>query len=159
MGRIYTASFDDVSISAAQTLFNVATGTSGSPLNMAVAIHMIVLGQRSLTSWEAKPLRFTRTSGAYTISSGGASATPRPHNFGDAAATATARTNDTTSNAAGTEVTLMTDEWVFLNNYLWLPAPEDRIILPPGQSFQLKLPTAPSGATSCSGSITFEELC
>lgn len=159
MGRIYTASFDDVSISAAQTLLAVATGTSGSPLNMAVSIHMIVLGQRSLTSWEAKPLRFNRVSGAYTQSSGGTAPTPRPHNFGDSAATATARANDTTAASAGTTTTIMTDEWVFLNNYLWLPAPEDRIILAPGQCFALHLPTAPSGATSCSGSITFEELC
>ena len=158
MGRIYSASFDDVSVAAAQSLFNVATDTSGSPLLVAVAIHQIAFGQRSLTTWEAKPLRFVRTSGAYTTSSGGASATPRPHNFGDAAATATARTNDTTAASGGTGVTVMTDEWVFLNNYLYLPAPEDRIIIAPGQCFQLYLPTAPSGATSCSGSITFEEL-
>lgn len=159
MGRVYTASFDDVSVSAAQALFNVATGTSGSPLLFAVSIHSIVLGQRTLTAWEAKPLRFTRTTGAYTPSSGGAAPTPRPHNPGDAAATATARTNDTTQNSGGTTITLITDEWVFLNNYLYLPPPEDRIILAPGQSFQLVLPTAPSGSTSCSGSVTFEELC
>ncbi len=159
MGRIYTASFDDISISAAQALFNIATGTSGSPLAMAVAIHEITLAQRTLTSWEAKPLRWIRTSGAYTTSSGGNSATPRPHNFGDAAATATARINDTTVASSGTGVTIKTGEWIFLNEFLYLPAPEDRIILPPGQCFQLTLPTAPSAAMSASGSITFEELC
>ena len=158
MGRIYTASFDDVSVSAAQDLLSLATGTSGSPLLMSVAIHMITLGQRTLTSWEAKPLRLVRYSGAYTISSSGNSATPRPHNFGDAAATATARINDTTAASGGTSVSILTDEWVFLNNYLYLPAPEDRIILAPGQALQVRLPTAPSAAMSASGSITFEEL-
>lgn len=159
MGRIYTAAFDDVSISAAQTLIGVATGTSAAILHIAVAIHMVTLGQRTLTTWEAKPLRMIRTSGAYTRSSGGSAPTCRPHNFGDPAATATARANDTTADSGGTGITLLTDEWVMLNNYLFLPSPEDRPIIAPGQSFQVYLPTAPSGATSCSGSITFEELC
>lgn len=159
MGRIYTASFDDVSISAAQTLISVATGTAAAYLEMVVAVHMVTLGQRTLTTWEAKPLRFIRTSGSYTTSSGGSAPTPRPLNFGDPAATATCRANDTTPASGGTGVTLITDEWVLLNNYLWLPPPEDRIILAPGQSLQIYLPTATSGATSASGAITFEELC
>lgn len=154
MGRVYTVSFDDVSVSAAQDLLSVATSSG-----LAVAVHMITLGQRTLTSWEAKPLRLVRYSGAYTASSGGNAATARPHNFNDAASGCTCRINDTTAASGGTSVTIATDEWVFLNNYLWLPAPEDRIILAPSQALQVRLPTAPSGATSASGSITFEELC
>lgn len=154
MGRIYTASFDDVSISAAQDVLSVA-----SPSGIAIAIHEIVLGQRTLTAWEGKPLRFVRYSGAYSAPSGGNSVTPRPHNFNDAASGATARINDTSAASGGTSVTIRTDEWIFLNNFLYLPAPEDRIILAPSQLFVLRLPTAPSGAMNASGSIAFEELC
>lgn len=153
MGRIYTASFDDVSISAVQDLLSVKASAA-----VAIAIHQIVLGQRSLTSWEARPLRFMRYSGAFTDGSGGNAATPRPHSTGDAAAVASARINDTTTFSGGTSLTLLTDEWVFLNNYLYLPAPEDRIILAPSQAFVLRLPTAPSAGMSASGSITFEEI-
>lgn len=154
MGRIYTVPFDDVAVSAAQDMLSVSV-----PSTTAVAIHSIVLGQRGLTSWAGLPLRFVRFSGAFTNPAGGSSVTPAKANFNDAASLCTCRANDTTVAGSGTAVTVVTDEWILLNNYLWLPPPEDRIILPPSQLFVLRLPTAPSASTNCSGTLTFEELC
>lgn len=154
MGRVYTIPFDDVAISAAQDIFSVQT-----PSGIAISVHMIQLGQRGITSWGGLPLRFVRFSGAYTAPTGGSSVTPAKKNFNDAASGCTGRVNDTTVATGGTSVTEETDEWVLLNNYLWLPAPEDRIILPPSQMLVVRLPTAPSASTNASGTLTFEEIC
>lgn len=162
MGRIYTSSFREgtIPITAAISLFSVGTGTSSAYLQMAVSIHQITLNQRGLTTWEARPISFNRRTGAYTAASGGAAATPTLNNPGDVAATATCRALDTTVASGGTNTVIGGDDWVFLNGFFWLPAPEDRIILAPGQLFELILSTGPSAAITlnASGSITFEEL-
>lgn len=166
MGRVYTASFPAASGDAttltsatAYDLFNIASGTSGSPLLMAFSIHMITLAQRTATAWEAHPVELWRYSGAYTTSSGGNSITPRPQNFGDSAATATARNLDTTAASGGTSVKLWGDEWVYLNNFLYLPAPEDRHIFAPGQACVLRFPSVTgTSLAAATGQIVFEEL-
>src|ERR1700733_1041045 len=90
-GRMYSINFTDVSVSAAQDLINI-TATAG----MAFKIHRIEGGQRSLTAWESKPVKLVRLPATVTAGSGGSAVTPQKMNNGDAAATVTARANDTT---------------------------------------------------------------
>lgn len=152
--RLYTVSIDAVAVSATQDLFGLL-----ATANMAIKIHCIELGQKTLTSWEAKELKLVRNPATATVGSGGNSATPRPLNPGDSAATFTARINDTTpQTTSGTQAILMSRVWEFLNGFFWMPAPEDRPIIKPSEGCALKLPTAPSGSMTVSGYMLVEEL-
>jgi hypothetical protein len=154
MGRLYTVSFTDVAITAAQDLFGIL-----ATANMAFKVHGVELGQKSLTTWEAKSLKWVRNPATATVGSGGSAATPRPIVPGDVAATVTARVNDTTNQTtSGTQALIWSRDWEFLNGVFWLPAPEQRPVIAPGQGFALQLVTAPSASMTASGSVMIEEL-
>jgi hypothetical protein len=65
--RLYTVSFADVAITAAQDLFGILCTA-----NMAIKIHCIELGQRTLATWEAKNVKLVRNPATATVGSGGA---------------------------------------------------------------------------------------
>lgn len=153
-GRFYTVAIADVAVSAAQDLINIT-----STANMAWRLWRIELGQRTLTSWEAKPIKVIRFPATVTAGSGGTVATPRPMNAGDAAATVTSRINDTTGMTTNaTAVTLLTREWEFLNGFIWVPMPDERPVFGPSTGCAINLPTAPSGSMNVSGFAMIEEL-
>lgn len=154
MGRMYSVNFADVAVAAAQDLFGIL-----STANMAFAIHRIELGQRTLTSWEAKPLKLVRNPVTATVGSGGSAQTPVKLNFGDSAATVTARVNDTTNQTTnGSQTVLFARDWEFLNGFLVVFTPAERPIIAPSQGVALQLTTAPSGSMTASGSMLIEEL-
>jgi hypothetical protein len=121
MARAYTAQSNNTSISAVVDLVSLQT-TSG----MVMEVDELDLGQVTATSVGNLRCTFKRFSGAYTIGSGGSAVTPRPHVFGDSAATVTGRSSDTTQTTGGTSVTLGADSINVINGYQKLPAPEDR---------------------------------
>jgi hypothetical protein len=124
---------------------------------MVAEIDELVLGQVTATTIGNLRCTFKRFSGAYTIGSVGTSVTPRPHLFGDAAATCTTRANDTTQTTSGTSVTLDADVLNVINGYTKLPAPEDRWSFTISQAFVWSLDTAPSSAETMSVKVTFRE--
>jgi hypothetical protein len=152
MARAYTAQSNNVAVTAVQDLVSLQT-TSG----MVAEIDEIVLGQ--VTSSAVGNLRtsFKRFSGGYSIGSGGSSVTPRPHVFGDSAATCTTRSNDTTQTTGGTSVTLDSDAINVVNGYVKLPAPEDRWSFTISQAFVWSLDSAPGSSETMSMKVTFRE--
>lgn len=152
-GRIYEVPFNNISVSLVQDLFSIQ-----STANMSFRVLEVILGQVSVTTIENLRLTFKRFSGAYTIGSAGSSLTPAKHNFGDSAAVATARSNDTTQTTGGTSVIIRADVFNQINGYQYLAIPDKEIIIPPSQAFVVSLDTAPAAARIMSGSVTFEEL-
>jgi len=153
-GRMYSVNFASVSVSAAQDLINI-TATSG----MAFKIHRIEIGQTTLTSWAALPIKLIRLPATVTPGSGGSAVTPSKMNNGDAAATVTARSNDTTpATTNGTATILLAREWELLNGFLVVFTPDERPVIAPSQAVQLNLPSAPSSATTLSATVLIEEL-
>ena len=154
MGRVYSLSFKDVAVAAAQDLLGVTTSAS-----VPIAIHSVTLTQKTLTAWEAKNVLFRRVPATVTQGSGGTTPTPRPMNANDTAAGGTYHVNDTTAaTSSGTIVDIHSEEWNFLNGLYWLPPPEDRPIIRISEGFMVNLVTAPSGSMTSSGTIIFEEL-
>lgn len=154
MGRVYSLSFSDIAVAAAQDLLGITTTAS-----VPIAIHSVVLSQKTLTSWEAKNVKLLRVPATVSQGSGGTTPTPRPMNAGDAAAGGTYHANDTTpATSGGTIVVLHNEEWNFLNGLFWLPPPEDRPIIRVSEGFMVNLVTAPSASMTCSGTVVFEEL-
>lgn len=152
-GRVYTASFADVSVSAVQDLLAVYTGSG-----KVVQIHSVELAQKTATAVGNLSLTFKRATGGFTAGSGGSTPTAIPVNPGDAAATATVHANDTTQLTGGTEVVLYATAVNVVNGWLYLPPAEDRPVIGLSSAFVVSLNTAPGSAETFSGQITFAEL-
>lgn len=152
MSRTYTAQSNNVGVTAVQDLVSIQT-TSG----MVMEIDELAMGQITATTIGNLRCTFKRFSGGYAIGSGGSSVTPRPHTFGDSAATCTSRANDTVQTSGGTSVTLDSDVINVVNGYNKLPAPEDRWSFTISQAFVWSLDTAPASSETFSVKCTFRE--
>jgi hypothetical protein len=152
MARAYTAQSNNVAVTAVQDLVSLQT-TSG----MVAEIDEMATGQITATSIGNLRCTFKRFSGGYSIGSSGSSVTPRPHLFGDSAATCTTRANDTTQTSGGTSVTLDADAINVINGYNKLPAPEDRWSFTISQAFVWSLDSAPGSSETMSVKVTFRE--
>ena len=94
-----------------------------------------------------------------TAGSGGSAGTVNKTNPADAAASATARINDTTQAiSSGTIVDLWADDWNIINGFLWVPpVPSRPFVIPPAGQFVLSLDSAPASIVA-SGTVWFEEI-
>jgi hypothetical protein len=152
--RVYTMTFANVSVSAVQDLLAIYAGSSG-----AAEIHEYVIGQVTATTVGNLRHSLKRLPATVTAGSGGSSGTLNKSRSGDAAATVTGRTNDTSqATTGGTAVLLREDVYNPINGYQFLPAPEDRPACSPAEALIVSLDTAPGSAESMNGSITVAEL-
>lgn len=154
MARVYTVSMDAVAVTAAQDFFTLLCSST-----VPIEIHSVNMSQKTLTAWEAKEITFKRVPATVTVTAG-TSVTPRPALQNDSASVVTATINNTTlATSSGTIVTLLADDFIFLNGFYWSPAgADDRFVIAPSQAFCVRLGTAPSGSMTVSGSVTFSEL-
>lgn len=93
MGRIYTVSFKNVTISAAQDLISLK-GSTGKVCRARRA--WLSMNDTTLQTAQGLRLNIKYASATITLGSGGSAPTPRPLDPGDSAASFTARANDTT---------------------------------------------------------------
>lgn len=152
MARTYSAQSNNVAVTAVQDLISIQTTAA-----MVMEIDELVVGQITATTVGNLRCTFKRFSGGYSIGSAGTSVTPRPHVFGDSAATCTVRANDTAQTSGGTSVTLDADAINVINGYTKLPAPEDRWSFTISQAFVWSLDTAPGSSETMSAKATFRE--
>ena len=151
MGRIYSASFEEVAVSAAQDLFEIT-----APADSSVIIHSVTITQSSDagdSQAEMLPILIHRGT---TSGSGGSTPTPNPYALGDAAAGTTVEANNTTQ---GTEGTILHAEAFNVQiGFYYLPPPEDRIIVSPSDILHIELQSAPADALTMNGTVVFEEI-
>ena len=153
MGRLYTAQFSAVAVSAAQDLFEIV-----APSDAIVKIHNIRLGQTSDVGDASEEILLIKlNSGATTSGSGGGSYTPVPIELGDAAFGGTCEINNTTQAADGTIVTHHAWPWNVRGPFEIIFEPETRPVLSPSRRCVLTIP-APADALTMMGTITFEEI-
>lgn len=154
MGRIYTAQFTDVAITAIQDLFEIV-----APADSVVIIHDVHFGQRSDVGDAAEEiLSIQFTSGQTTSGSAGSSVTPVPRLLGDAAFGGTCEINNTTQAQDGTIVTHYSWQWNIRGPFDKIWTPETRPVLSPSRRACFELPVAPADAITVSGTVTFEEF-
>lgn len=150
--RVYSVQFSGVTASAIQDLIAVYCGAS-----MAVELHGIVIGQITGTSVANLRISVKRLPATVTAGSGGSAATPQKIERGDAAATATARTNDDTqATTSGTAAVLHSDVFNIVNGYQFFWPPDDRPSAGLNEALVLSLDTAPSSLVM-SGALYFAE--
>lgn len=154
MGRIYTAQFTDVAVTAIQDLFEIV-----APADAIVVIHDVHFSQKTDVGDAAEEiLNIQFTSGHTTSGSGGSSVTPVPRELGDAAFGGTCEANNTTQALSGTIVTRFSQNWNIRGPFDKIWTPETRPILSPSMRACFELPVAPADSITMSGTVTFEEI-
>lgn len=159
MGRIYTAAFKDIAVTAAQDLIEIA-----APTDAVVVIHEWFLVQKTETGDSAEEMLLitcNRGVGTVTSGSGGGTITALPVSDGDPAFGGTVERNNTTIMAVGTgtlETDLEVHAWNVRVPYARIYTPETRPTVSPGNRWTLELETAPADSITMSGFVTFEEI-
>lgn len=148
MGRMYSAVFEEVAVSAAQDLFEI-----NAPADAVVVIHGFEVSQSSDVDSEMLNLLFHLGS---TSGSGGSAITPRPLELGDAAFGGTVEANNTSQSTEGNH--LHAASFNILTGYSWIPTPEMRIVVSPSDRLIIELQTAPADALTMSGVVYIEEI-
>lgn len=158
MGRMFSARFEGVAVSAAQDVFSLGSPTSGVGL-----LHACYLGQDSDVGDAGEILEIVRiVTGSTTVGSGGSAPTAIPFQLGDTP-TVTVRANDTTEVSAGTQVIKHSDIWNVRVGWQYIPTPEMRIhfneLIDGTKTYlAIQLPNAPASAITMSGTVIFEEI-
>lgn len=154
MGRMYTAVFNNVAVTAIQDLFELV-----APADAVVVLHDIHLSQNTDVGDAAEEiLRIELTAGHTTSGSGGSAVTPVPLSLGDAAFGGTCEANNTTQASTGTIVTKYVWNWNIRGPFDKIFTPETRPMISPSARMCIELPAAPADSITMSGSITFEEI-
>lgn len=159
MGRMYTAAFKSIAVTAAQDLFEIT-----APTDAVVIIHNWMISQATEVGDAAEEMLILTTNrgvGTVTSGSGGATVTPHPIADGDPAFGGTVERNNTTILAVGTG-TLETDLEVHLWNVRMpcqrIYTPEERPVISPGNRWTLESESTPADSVTVSGFVTFEEV-
>ena len=158
MGRMFSARFEAVGVSAAQDIFSLGSPSSGVGL-----LHSIVLAQTSDVGDAAEIIEEIRiVTGSETVGSGGTAPTAIPRQLGDVP-TVTVRANDTTEVSTGTPVIKHSDAFNVRVGWQYIPTPEERIyfneLIAGTKTFlAVQLPNIPGSAIDLTGTITWEEI-
>ncbi len=154
MGRIYTAQFNAVAVTAQQDFFEVV-----APADSVVLVHEMGLSQSSDVGDAAEEgLNLTWKSGQTTSGTGGSSVTPVARDFGDPAAGITCEANNTTKASTGTIVTHYSWNWNIRVPFQQIFTPETRPVLSPSRRATLELGTTPADSLTVSGYLVLEEI-
>jgi len=149
MGRIYTATFSEVAVTAQQDLFQIEANTVG------VKLHAVFLSQTSEegdSAAEHLSILIQRVTDAVTND-----VTEVKIDDGDAAANADLAVNETTELTTGASI-IHAEGWNILTPFVYLPLPEHRPIIQVGNAIVVNLNTTPADSITMSGTMYFEEL-
>lgn len=155
-GRCYTVIFDNVSVSAAQDLFEI-TPADDKPVEI-VGLFLSQTGNSDIgdAAEECLPIQIIR--GHTTSGSGGTAPTPRPVDRTDTAAGFTAEVNNTTIASAGTTVTLHADNFNVRVGYQnWWPEGTEPQASQGDTTIVVRMPRAPADAITLSGTLYLRE--
>jgi hypothetical protein len=148
IGHLYSAAFEEVSVSAIQDLFEL-----NAPSNAVVVLHGLHITQSSDIGFEQLNVLIHR--GA-TSGSGGSSITARPLEAGDGSFNGSVEANNTTQSTEGT--ILHSQCFSIQGGCDWDFLPECRPVISPSGRLIIELQTAPADALTMSGTIYFEEI-
>jgi len=155
MPRTYDVSFENVAVSAAQDLVTIlgATGKMVKIKRMRVCSTDTTIPTAQMLQLRARFLPATVSAG-----SGGSTPTPRQLDPGDAAASLTAHTNDTSkSTTSGTALILEEIGAHIYSGYDFTYPQDARPTVGPSEAFVFELLSTVSGTVHMSGGITVEE--
>jgi len=148
MGRMYTVSFEDVAVSAAQDLWQIEAVT------VPAIIHQISVSQSSDfgdAAAENLIIKMRRVTDALTNVTA-----EQQLDTGDNAALADLNVNDTTQFVTGV-ATIWAEAWNIALPFIWMPPPEQRIVVKVDDVVVVTI-EAPADALTMHGTMVFEEV-
>jgi hypothetical protein len=162
MAREYAVSFENLTLAGAVTALFINPGTT-----MSLEILRAWLAQSGTsTSGQCRVQLVRQVSAFPTLIS--TNATPRALKDRDPASAITAGTAgaagtcgfNASAEGAGAKTPIMSDAFNNLNGWLWVPTPNETIVLAAASAngFGLYFPGAPANLTGWSGGIIFREL-
>jgi hypothetical protein len=153
--RIYSISFENVTVAVAQDLFSFKSSATNG-----IAVRRISLSAGGVTVPAEMRLRLKRMPATFTIGSGGTAPTIQKINslLPFASLSANARANDTTQGTtSGTAQILMNWQWNVLQDFLEVgPTDDERWECTASEGLVVDLAAAPA-STVMSGTFVFEE--
>jgi hypothetical protein len=143
----YSVSFQSQTISTAITLLEIV-----APSTAAIVLYRAWISANTTTAGAAN-IQILRKSATGT--SAATAPTPAPLD----ASAASGATIKWKESAEGTASNIIYDDWFRVDGgpWIWLPVPEERVIVPPSGIIALKFATAPA-SNSFSCGIVYEEL-
>ncbi len=155
MGRMYRATFENVSVSVLQDFFELSPAA-----NVPQILHAIFLSQvTDVGDANEEMLRVSIIRGNLTSGSGGTTQTPQPNDQNDAAAVGgDLDLNNTVEASTGTEEDMHSETFNIRTGWIYLPTPEMRPRVQNAEHMVCRLLVAPGSAIFMSGTIYFEEI-
>ena len=162
-GRLYSFTFTAVNVAAQQDLFYIKPAADKVCMLEAVYIANVgIAADAGDAQEEILDLEIIRVPATVTVGSGGAASATGTLNSlagNDTAAGFTARSNDTTkATTSGTLRILHSDGWNVRIPYVWMPAPEHRIMCANAEAVVVRLNSTPTDGVSTSGTVLVREI-
>jgi hypothetical protein len=163
LSQVYVITMDNQTVVADGTLIILRAATALSSRGSILELMRITVDQQGTsTSQQLGVICGIKASafGTYTAT------TPQPLAIGTVASGITGSTSgaaagagtDASAEGAGTVTTMWSNGFNNLNGYLWVPTPEERVIVSIDQAFIVKLRGTPTTLTGWNASLTFGEL-
>lgn len=156
LGRIYTASFNAVAISAAQDLLEIL-GSADSVLRLR-EFHFTQSSDAGDSESEQLLVSFRRVTGSPTSGSGGSTVTPVAKRTGDPAFGGTVEANNTTQLSGGTNSLYGIEAGNVMAGVHYMPPEDDMPITAGATRILIELEAAPADAITGSGYAVIEEI-
>lgn len=162
MPQRFTVVMENQTVVADETLVIVHAASSWGTAGCLLEVVRVTVSQQGTSTAQQLGViigRKVTAFGTYT------STTPTPHVIGAAAsgitggtagAAATAGT-DASAEGAGAVTTVHTEGFNNLSGYLWVPTPEERIMVGPDQAVIVKLRGTPTTLTGWNATLTYLE--
>lgn len=163
MGAVYSVVMSNQTIIASSEMVTIRTAAAIGTRASNIRLLRAWCGQVETETSQQLGIQLVVQASAFGTFT---STTPTPHVLGGAAsgisggtaqAAATAGT-DSSANAAGTKTVILSDGFNNLSGWLWVPTPEERIIVPVDTCVTLAMIGTATTLTGWSAGITFEEL-
>jgi len=163
MGAIYSVVMNNQTIIANGELVTISTAAAIGTRASNIRLLRAWCGQIETETSQQLGIQLCQQASAFGTFT---ATTPTPHVVGGAAsgiaggaaqAAATAGT-DASANAAGAKTVILSDGFNNLAGWLWVPTPEERIIMPVSTVVTLAMIGTATALTGWSAGITFEEL-
>lgn len=163
MAAIYTVSMKNQTIVADETLVIIHTDSTLASRGSTIEILRCWASQVGTDTSDQIGILIGQKASAFGTYT---STTPSPHFIGGAASAITGGTagaestagTDASAEGAGTVTDIIDDSFNNLNGYLWVPTPEERIIVPTDTAIILKIVGTPTSLTGWSAGITYREI-
>ena len=160
---VYSVVMKDQTIIASSDMVIIRTASSAATRASTIRILRAWCSQNATETSEQLGIQLAIQASAFGTYT---STTPTPHFLGGPASGITGSTSgaaagagtDASANAAGTKTTIIVDGFNNLNGWLWVPTPEERIIVPTDTAIVLAMIGTASTLTNWNAGITYEEL-